>query len=413
VSHLNNFALGRADALIRKRVPDLPLLSGKSEDELDTDGEVPAKPERKSIAGIIRRKSHHQLQHHHQIGGFEGKGKECKGDRGHKKSATMNVVMALNKEKQKKKQSDNDGVDKTKQGKSVGPLHKSTDERDVYRVLKRSGSDYGAKVRTKVKTPAQTQAQAQPKAASAEDQPGASSPNTAKRRHKRSSSMIDRKSMLIHTTKSSRELRLDLKSVEKKKKSESGSEKVGDKEKAEKAEPNPASEEHKAPAASPRIGSVKEAMARSKKSIGAFLQSRPVFSSHPNLPISKGTSHPPTPPLCQSLGLISCVVWCAMCAVESSPTRMRSASHVVTLKPRSPRENASIAFVNQLLDGLAEDEEAQVDLEGLQAEVRKFLTPAVRNGLEPLCGHTHQLSFIAVHSTRLYSHCLKVVAMMV
>lgn len=90
-----------------------------------------------------------------------------------------------------------------------------------------------------------------------------------------------------------------------------------------------------------------------------------------------------------------------MCAVESSPTRMRSASHVVTLRPRSPRENESIAFVNQLLDGLAEDEEAQVDLEGLQAEVRKFLTPAVRNGLEPLCGHNHQLSFIAVHSTRL------------
>ena len=44
----------------------------------------------------------------------------------------------------------------------------------------------------------------------------------------------------------------------------------------------------------------------------------------------------------------------------------------------------------------------QMDLvNSLQAEVRKFLTPAVRNGLEPLCGHTHQLSFIAVHSTRL------------
>ncbi len=319
MSHLNNFALGRADALIRKRVPDLPLLSGKAADELDTDGEVPAKPDRKSIAGIIRRKSHHQLQHHHQIGGFEGKGKECKGDRGHKKSATMDVVMALNKEKQekKKKQSDNDAVDKTKQGKS-GPLHKSTGERDVYRVLKRSGSDYGAKVRTKVQTPAQVQAQAQPKAASAEDQPGASSPNTAKRRHKRSSSMIDRKSMLIHTTKSSRELRLDLKSLEKKKKSESESEKVADE--AEKAEPNPASEDHKAPAASPRIGSVKEAMARSKKSIGAFLQSRPVFSSHPNLPISKGTSHPPTPPLCESLGLTSCVS-CGVRCVQSSPAR--------------------------------------------------------------------------------------------
>lgn len=320
VSHLNNFALGRADALIRKRVPDLPLLSGKSADELDTDGEVLAKPERKSIAGIIRRKSHHQLQHHHQIGGFEGKGKECKGDRGHKKSATMNVVMALNKENQEKqkKQGDNDPVDKTKQGKSVGPLHKSTDQRDVYRVLKRSGSDYGAKVRTKVQTSAQ--AQAQPKAASAEDQPGASSPNTAKRRHKRSSSMIDRKSMLIHTAKSSRELRLDLKSLEKKKKSESDSEKLEDK---EKAEPNPAGEEHKAPAASPRIGSVKGAMARSKKSIGSFLQSRPVFSSHPNLPISKGTSNSPTPPLCESLGLTSCV----RCA-QSSPVRRECGQRV-------------------------------------------------------------------------------------
>lgn len=194
--------------------------------------------------------------------------------------------------------------------------------------------------------------------------------------------MIDRKTMLIHTTKASQELRLDLTSVEKKKnKSESESEKVEDKE-TEKAEPKPASEEHKGPAASPRIGSVKEAMARSKRSIGSFLQSRPVFSSHPTLPIGK---------------------------VESGPTRMRSASHVVTLRPSSPRENESIAFVNQLLDGLAEDDEAQVDLEGLQAEVRKFLTPAVRNGLEPLCGHTHQLSFIAVHSIQSDEAKLRVI----
>jgi hypothetical protein len=48
----------------------------------------------------------------------------------------------------------------------------------------------------------------------------------------------------------------------------------------------------------------------------------------------------------------------------------------------------------------SEEDEAQISVESLQAEVNKFLTPAARNGLEPLCGHSHQLSFIAVNSTR-------------
>jgi hypothetical protein len=61
---------------------------------------------------------------------------------------------------------------------------------------------------------------------------------------------------------------------------------------------------------------VKEAMARSKRSIGSFLQSRPVFSSHPTLPIGKGTPHPPSPPLRLPWPHLVCLVWCVCgCAI--------------------------------------------------------------------------------------------------
>jgi hypothetical protein len=42
-----------------------------------------------------------------------------------------------------------------------------------------------------------------------------------------------------------------------------------------------------------------------------------------------------------------------------------------------------------------------VDLDVLQAEVKKFLSPSFHSDLEPLCGHPHQLSFLAVNSTLL------------
>lgn len=47
-----------------------------------------------------------------------------------------------------------------------------------------------------------------------------------------------------------------------------------------------------------------------------------------------------------------------------------------------------------------EDEESQGDLEILQMEVDKFLTPNAQGRLpEPLCGHSLQISFLAASST--------------
>jgi hypothetical protein len=334
--------------------------------EADADGE---KPDRKSISVIIRRKSHHQLhrQHHHTCEPKADKEAKSEVHRGHKKSATMNVVMMLDEHKQQRKQKiatkSAEGDDKAVK---AGPLHKSADERDVYRVLKRSGSDYGAKLRVKVQAPAKAQD------AGSNDDHQTNSPNLStttsasaaiKRRHKRSSSMIDRKTMLIPTKTNVDGLRLTLKQQT------DDVEKPALEEREQKLDETTPREDNKelkqnkeTMASSPiqKMGSVKEAMARSKRSIGSFIQSRPIFSSHPSLPIGTPKSTHCSLPRPLVLLFVRCGIGRADAVVVMSrnvaaeTTRMRSASHVVRLRPiADPKENESIAFINQLLDGLA------------------------------------------------------------